>query len=197
MKCYLKFQNKFKDLIWSITTFLGKMGFYIQGVQFGENLKIRGRILLSNFGDVKIGNCCTINSSQVANMTAGDRCAINVISGILTIGDNTGISNAHISCARAITIGSNVLIGGGVKIFDTDFHPLQPIYRYGKMRDNRRTNTSEVVIEDGAFIGAETIVLKGSHIGKNSIVGAGSVVTGTIPDNEVWAGQPARFIKKI
>lgn len=197
MKYYLKCKNRFKGLIWSITTLLAKTEFYLQGVQFGENLKIRGHILLSNSGDVKIGNYCTINSSQAANMTAGDRCTINVISGVLTIGDNTGISNAHISCAKAITIGSNVLIGGGVKIFDTDFHPLQPIYRYGKMRDNNRVNTSEVVIEDGAFIGAETIVLKGAHIEKNSIIGAGSVVTGIIPDNEVWAGQPARFIKKI
>lgn len=56
MKYYLKCKNRFKGLIWSITTLLAKTEFYLQGVQFGENLKIRGRILLSNSGDVKIGN---------------------------------------------------------------------------------------------------------------------------------------------
>ena len=54
-----------------------------------------------------------------------------------------------------------------------------------------------VVIKDGAFIGAHTIVLKGVTIGERSIVGAGSVVTRSIPDYEIWAGNPAKFIKKV
>lgn len=47
------------------------------------------------------------------------------------------------------------------------------------------------------IIGACSIVLKGVTIGKNSVVGAGSVVTKSIPDNEVWAGNPAKFIRKV
>lgn len=54
-----------------------------------------------------------------------------------------------------------------------------------------------VVIKDGAFIGAHTIVLKGVTIGERSIVGAGSVVSRSIPDYEIWAGNPAKFIKKV
>ncbi len=53
----------------------------------------------------------------------------------------------------------------------------------------------DVVIDDYAFIVAHTIICKPCRIGKNSIVGAGSVVTRDIPDNEIWAGNPARFIK--
>lgn len=54
-----------------------------------------------------------------------------------------------------------------------------------------------ILIKEGAFIGAHAIVLKGVTIGKYSVIGAGSVITKDIPDNEVWAGNPARFIKKL
>lgn len=51
-------------------------------------------------------------------------------------------------------------------------------------------------IGDHTFIGTGTIISKDVKIGSNVIVGAGSVVTKDIPDNEIWAGNPARFIKK-
>nr|WP_285890903.1 DapH/DapD/GlmU-related protein [Mesobacillus maritimus] len=54
-----------------------------------------------------------------------------------------------------------------------------------------------VVIEDGVFIGGGSFILKGSHIGKDSIIGAGSVVSGRVPPNEVWAGNPAKFIRYV
>lgn len=53
-----------------------------------------------------------------------------------------------------------------------------------------------VKIGDGAFIGAASIICNTVTIGDNAIVGAGSVVTKDIPDNEIWAGNPAKFIKK-
>ena len=53
-----------------------------------------------------------------------------------------------------------------------------------------------VSIGEGCFIGANTIICSNVSIGKNVIVGAGSVVTKSIPDNEIWGGDPAKFIKK-
>ena len=56
--------------------------------------------------------------------------------------------------------------------------------------------SGHVYIGDDTFIGTNTIISKDVRIGNNCIIGAGSVVTKDIPDNEVWAGNPARFIKK-
>ena len=53
-----------------------------------------------------------------------------------------------------------------------------------------------VHIGKNLFLGMNTLIVKPIHIGDNSIIGAGSVVTKDIPENEVWAGNPARFIKK-
>lgn len=54
----------------------------------------------------------------------------------------------------------------------------------------------KVIIKENAYLGMNTLVVKPITIGKNAIVGAGSIVTKDIPENEVWAGNPARFIKK-
>lgn len=57
-------------------------------------------------------------------------------------------------------------------------------------------DTGIIHICSGAFIGTNTIICNTIRIGKNSIIGAGSVVTKNIPDNEIWAGNPAHFINK-
>ncbi len=52
-----------------------------------------------------------------------------------------------------------------------------------------------IIIEDGCFIGANTVICSSVTIGKNSIVGAGSIVTKDIPANQIWGGNPAKYIK--
>ena len=54
-----------------------------------------------------------------------------------------------------------------------------------------------VVIGNDVFIGAKSIILKGVTIGENSVIGAGSVVTKSVPANQIWAGNPAKFIRCI
>ena len=56
---------------------------------------------------------------------------------------------------------------------------------------------STVKIKNNVFIGAKYIILKGVTIGENSVVGAGSVVTKSIPANQIWAGNPAKFIRNL
>lgn len=61
---------------------------------------------------------------------------------------------------------------------------------------HRHYSKGSVTIRKGAYVGARTIICKSVEIGEYAIVGAGSVVTKDIPSGEVWAGNPARFIKK-
>jgi acetyltransferase-like isoleucine patch superfamily enzyme len=97
----------------------------------------------------------------------------------------------------SIKIGDNVKIGGGARIYDTDFHSIDPELRINPKTDFINKQKLEVVIEDNVFIGAHATILKGVCIGKNSIIGASSVVTKNIPANEIWAGNPAKFIRNV
>ena len=112
----------------------------------------------------------------------------------LVIGNHTGFSGVSIFCASSIKIGNYCNIGGNVFIWDTDFHPLNMEERRISSQNIR---SSPIIIEDDVFIGANSIILKGVSIGQGSIVGAGSVVTKNIPPMEIWAGNPAKFIRKI
>ena len=86
--------------------------------------------------------------------------------------------------------------GGGTSVYTTDFHSLDPIIRASK-DDQKHSKSAHVVICDNVFIGAKCIILKGVTIGENSVIGAGSVVTKNVPANQIWAGNPAKFIKNV
>lgn len=174
-----------------------KMVLTYRHVKYGTGLKIHGRIFcVSNSKDgIVIGNNVSINSGKSSNPIGGDTQTTLFAkgSGKIRIGDDCGMSNVTIFATESITIGNHVLLGGSVKIYDTDFHWLNIKERLTK----EGGVTKPVEIKDGAFIGAHSIVLKGVTVGKASIVGAGSVVTKSIPDGEIWAGNPARFIRKV
>lgn len=114
----------------------------------------------------------------------------------LTIGHHVGISQTALICNNSITIGNYVKIGGGVSIYDTDFHSLNADMRKSE-NDMKNRIDKPIVIKDNVFIGAHAIILKGVTIGENSIIGAGAVVTKSIPANQIWAGNPAKFIKNV
>lgn len=82
-------------------------------------------------------------------------------------------------------------------IYDTDFHSLDPTIRLSKTMDIISAKWGKVSIGNHVFIGAHTTILKGITIGDNSVIGACSVVTKNIPSNEIWAGNPAKYIAKI
>ena len=114
----------------------------------------------------------------------------------ISIGSDTGLSGVAICAAVAIEIGSKCLIGADVQIFDNDFHTIDP----GNRRHENsfdKIKSAPVVIEDNVFIGVGSKILKGVRIGRNSVIGAGSIVSKDIPANSIAAGNPAKVIGKL
>lgn len=166
-------------------------------VTYGKNLTITGRIFLKGEGSIIIGDNVNIKSKPFDNPTSGgNRTSLISTSGAqIKIGNNVGMSHTAITAMKSVEIGDNVLIGSNSMIADTDFHPIDAEKRLAE--DGTAVKVSPIKIEDNVFIGARSIILKGVTIGENSVVGAGSVVTKDIPANEIWAGNPAKFIKKV
>ena len=166
-----------------------------------SNFKTIGRPFLSIAlgGKCEIGDNFSMNNGAKGNPIGNfEPCTLFVDKGAcLKIGNNVGISQAALICHTSITIGNNVKIGGGAAIYDTDFHSLDAMLRCNAALDMKNKMKLPVVIGDNVFIGARSIILKGVTIGENSIIGAGAVVTKSVPSNEIWAGNPAKFIRKI
>lgn len=137
------------------------------------------------------------NGVKYSDSGQNGKCRIEVRdSAILTIGNNVGMSDVTITCHNNITIGNNVLLGVGCQIRDTDNHSLNPQDRLIGL-DWKNKKTAPIIIKNNVFIGMNSIILKGITISENAIVGAGSVVTKDVPSNEIWGGNPAKFIKKV
>jgi acetyltransferase-like isoleucine patch superfamily enzyme len=108
---------------------------------------------------------------------------------ILSI-NNTFIGrNCVIVAKEKITIEKNCLIAEMVVIRDQD-HALDPASRNSFV-------TVPIEIQENAWIGSRATILKGTRIGKNSVIAASAVVTNEIPSNELWAGIPAYQLKKL
>lgn len=137
--------------------------------------------------------------------------------GIVRIGRCCSIgSNTVIHCRDRVEIGHHVLIAPNVQLWDFEPHSLSVEERIAEIEHTRKTlwpdfsghgraevpfvpdfTGKPVLIEDGAWIGADVIILKGSRIGYGSVIGAGAVVAGEIPPRCIAAGNPARVIKEI
>ena len=162
-----------------------------------NRFRIFGAVIILNKGKFIIDDNVKINSSSFANVIGGNTRTSFVVKkgGIINIGKNVRISNSAFYCQTEITIGDNVMIGGSCKIWDSDFHPIDPLIR--KSTPNEHFISRPIRIHESAFIGGSSIILKGVTIGKNAIIAAGSVVSRNVPDNEIWGGNPIQFIKKL
>lgn len=171
--------------------------FRIKYVDIGNKVKVRGSIKIIGRGKITIKDGTVINSSPYANPVGGKQQTVFYVinNASLIIGENSGLSNSTICCSNSIIIGDNVKIGGGCEIYDTDFHSLDYLKRRKTLDDSIKS--SPIKIGNDVFIGANSLILKGVEIGDCSIIGAGSVITKSVPKNEIWAGNPARFIRKI
>jgi maltose O-acetyltransferase len=112
---------------------------------------------------------------------------------VIAIGAGTAFSNnVQVIAEAGVTIGARCLIGDAVQILDSDFHALGAADRHV-----RPGAAAPVVLEDNVFIGSRAILLKGVTIGRNSVIGAGSVVVRSIPPGVIAAGNPAKVLRPL
>lgn len=169
-------------------------------VKYGKNLVLKGVPVIFNTkgAHLEIGNNVNIKSNFLSNLVGLYSRTIIVTrekDAVIKIGDNVGISGATIYARKGITIGSNTMIGGNVKILDNDFHPIELENRHNQ--DKTLVLAKEIYIGENCFIGVNAIILKGTSLGDGCIVGAGAVVSGKFEANSVIAGNPARVVKTL
>lgn len=110
----------------------------------------------------------------------------------IEIGDNfyANFDCIILDCAK-VTIGNNVMFGPRVNLF-TAGHPLD-----AEIRNSGLEIAHPITIEDNVWLGGNVTVLPGVTISKNSVVGAGTVVTKDVPENSIVVGNPGRVIRSI
>ena len=177
---------------------LPKLWLKLNKIKYGKNLKLGGWPFLFRFpqASLTIGESCSINSNFLSNLIGLYQRTIIIArgEGKIEIGNHVGISGTTIYARDRITIGDDTIVGANCKIFDNDFHSLDAEERRQDIYDN--LVTKPVKIGKNVFIGCNSIILKGTVLGDNCIVGAGSVVHGIFDADCVIAGNPARVIKK-
>ncbi len=150
---------------------------------------------------VKIHSLADVQSSSIGDGTTiwqfcvvlkdaiiGNNCNINCqvfIENDVNIGNDVTIKPG-VQVWDGITIEDNVFIGPNVT-FTNDLKPRSKIYPDEFLK---------TTIKKGASLGANSTILPGIIIGENAMIGAGSVVTKDVPDNEIWVGNPAKFLRK-
>ncbi|MDA9774802.1 acyltransferase [Algibacter sp.] len=194
IKIYDHLVIKFKKPIWAIVNFLILK---FSNITYQEFPKIDGLLIIKNRGKIRIGKKVIINSSRYGNPVGNLEKTTFFCSpkGNIKIGNHVAMSRVLMFSQNSISIEDYVMIGGGVQIWDTDFHPIN--FEDRIINDISKIRTNPVLLKKGAFVGANSIILKGVTIGENSVIAAGSVVSKNIPCNEIWGGNPARLIKKM
>jgi acetyltransferase-like isoleucine patch superfamily enzyme len=155
-----------------------------------------------NFRAIKTKENCTLtidDGSIIDSNLIFDRNSAHI-----SIGKNTFIGGSTLVCAEKIIIGDDVLVAWGCTIVDHNSH--SPLFHERKddvkkwfngEKDWTHVICKPIIVEDKAWIGFSSIILKGVTIGQGAIVGAGSVVTKDVMPYTIVAGNPARMIREI
>lgn len=176
--------------------FLQYLKFRYKKLKIGKNVRIDWISNIDIYNNYcKIGDNVIIQSFR-KNYHAGipfpSGILIDITGASVEIGDNTYIHGTYIHAQNSIKIGNNCAIASGVNIIDSNGHKIA-----SKKRNLHRDKPEQIIIGNNVWIGLNCIILKGTIIGDNSIISAGSVVKGIFPENSIISGNPALLVDKI
>lgn len=162
------------------------------GVVYGK--KLRGNLcIIKNKGQIELGDNVSLNSFPDGELyKTGLLTHLNTSH--IRIGNNCLLNGTVIHSRDTVIIGDNCMFGPGVVILDNDSHntSIDPI-----IRRTGKISVIPVVIGNNVWVGMHSIIMKGVHIGDNSVIASGSVITKDVPSNQLFGGNPARLIKKL
>ena len=150
----------------------------------GRGLAIYGRLSVRGPGTVTLGHDVAIYG-RVNAWTYGRDARI-------TIGDNVMMSGAKIGCAQEVHIGRDCIVAES-SIRDTDFHSV----RVDRRRPEAPIRVAPVRVEDNVWIASQAILLPGTTIGRNCVVGAAAVCMRAFPADKVILGNPAKVAMPV
>lgn len=172
-KVFLNFISHFVTFYWQV-----------MGVKIGKGtLLSKCKITWPN--KIKLGKNCIIEHNVFFKHDGIYSDGRSII-----IGDNTFLgNNCEFNIKNNINIGNNCLIASGCKFID---------HNHGKETNRlmrlQKCDESPIIINDNVWLGVNVVVLKGVSIGSGAIIAANTLVNKSIPENEIWAGTPARKI---
>ena len=188
-----------RGLFYNFRTILMQALIYEPGLRYrcrslGRSLRLTGPgPRIAGDGIIDIGDSVVLSpgTSMIVGMGLPDAPAHLEIKSHITFGDNIVIC-----VARHVAIGNYCWIAGS--IYDNDMHPIDPAQRrLGWSVDVTKIKSAPVIIEDDVWVGVNALVLKGVTLHRGAIVGAGAVVTQSVPAFCVAAGNPARIVKQL
>lgn len=160
------------------------------------------------FSDAVMMNCASRENIHIgANCNIRGSINLHSRQGKVEIGDYFYLGkNPNIWCYdRKVHIGDRVLIAHNVDLFNNNTHPVTPQLRFLHYKsiinegiyESPEIEGKDTIIDDDVWIGCNCVILKGVHIGRKTIVAAGSVVVSDIPEGVIVGGNPARILKKL
>lgn len=160
--------------------------YLLAGLKIGSNTRL-GKTSFTWPHQVSIGNNCLLENNIFFRYDGVWSKGPSII-----IKDNSYIgSNTEFNISDCIIIGENCLVASGCKFVDHNHG-----YKFLAIPIRlQQPEIQKIIIKNNVWLGFNVIILKGVTIGEGAIVAAGSVVTKSIPDREVWGGVPAKNIR--
>lgn len=161
----------------------------------GVRINVWPSIVLHQKASIFLGENVILNSSNRTyhvNMFTRVKLMCDKPNASISVGNNTRIHGSCIHAFEKIEIGENCLIAANCQIFDSNGHSTKI-----SLRHSNQGNSKPIKIGNNVWIGTGCVILPGTMIGNGSIIAAGSVVLGEIPEHTIFGGNPAKLLKKI